>query len=151
MGRFLKYALLLLLVACEDKGPPPPPDNAIEKEKFVTVMVDMHLTESAINQKFRRLNDTTNVAYSYYKHLFDKHAINQTDFDSTFNYYLRYPALMLEIYKQVNDSLAALSQDLEENEDKYRKMERGDSLEVDTVEVDTMDPPVGLKELQERR
>ena len=138
MRKLLPYALILLLVACVDQTPPPPPDNALDKEKFVEVMVDVHLVEAAINQKFIKVNDSTQASYRYYKHLFEKHEINRTDFDSTFNYYMRHPKLMSEIYIQVHDSLQALSDDLNENEEKYQRMEldsaRGDTSGLDLGE-----------------
>lgn len=124
--------MIVVLVSCIDQTPPPPPENALEKEKFVDVMVDVHLVEAAINQKFVKVNDSTQASYRYYKHLFEKHDITRTDFDSTFNYYMRHPKLMSEVYTQVHDSLKVLSDDLTENEEKYQRME-ADSTRRDTA------------------
>lgn len=122
----------MVLVSCIDQTPPPPPENALEKEKFVDVMVDVHLVEAAINQKFVKVNDSTQASYRYYKHLFEKHDITRADFDSTFNYYMRHPKLMSEVYTQVHDSLKVLSEDLTENEEKYQRMEL-DSAKTDSA------------------
>lgn len=142
MRYFLLPLLLLMLVGCEDDGPPPPPDNALPEKQFVDVMVDIHLVEAAVNQEFAKVNDTTRTAYRYYAQLFEKHEISRTEFDSTFNYYLRNPGLMNEIYTQVHDSLQALSVDLEENEEKYQRMEK-DSARVAPIDttsfIDTTD------------
>ena len=127
--------MVALLVACVDQTPAPPPENALDKEKFIDVMVDVHLVEAAINQKFIKVNDSTQASYRYYKHLFEKHETTRTDFDSTFNYYMRHPKLMSEVYNQVHDSLKALSDDLTENEEKYQRMEL-DSVRGDTAELD---------------
>ncbi len=126
-----------MLVGCVDHTPPPPPENAMEEKKFVEVMVDVHLVEAAINQKFIKVNDSTKSSYRYYKHLFEKHEITRTDFDSTFNYYMRYPKLMGAVYTQVHDSLKALSDDLTENEEKYQRMEM-DSARSDTMGLELM-------------
>lgn len=118
---------ILLLSACADAPPPPPPENALDEQKFFEVMVDVHLVEAAINQKFGRSKDTSDSSYGYYKALFEKHEVSRTDFDSTFNYYLRNPELLEGIYTQVHDSLSALSDDLEQNEEKYRKMGKAEA------------------------
>lgn len=120
---FILCFIFLFAAGCQDTAPPPPPGNALDEKQFVEVMVDVHLVEAALNQQFVRVNDTTRTSYRYYSQVFDKHGISRTEFDSTFNYYLRHPKLMNKIYKQVHDSLKALAIDLEENEEKYRKME----------------------------
>ena len=116
--------VVLMVAACKDNTPPPPPDNALSERQFMEVMVDVHLVEAVVNQKFVKATDSTRIRDRYYAHLFDKHNITRTEFDSTFSYYLRHPGLMNKIYTQVHDSLKALSVDLEENEEKYPRMEK---------------------------
>lgn len=116
--RLVIIAIALLLVSCGEEEAPLPPDNAIPEDQFVPVMVDVHLIEATINQKFGRRDDTTSSSLRYYEALFEKHAITRTQFDSTFNYYKRNPAQMEKIYQQVNDSLESLSKSLKEEEGK---------------------------------
>lgn len=145
MKHFLKFGLFLILVGCGAPAIPPPPENALPEKKFVAVMVDLHLIEAGVNQKITPLNDSTHSTYRYYKYLFEKHEINRVDFDSTYGYYQRYPELMNEVYTQVFDSLKALSDDLTENEEKYRKMEKAvrDSLPaVDSLLTKDSLPPL---------
>lgn len=101
-------------------------------------MVDLHLIEAGINQNITSLSDTATSTYRYYKYLFEKHKIDRSDFDSTFNYYSRNPVLMSELYTQVFDSLKVLSEDITENEGKYQKMEKAtkDSLSaIDSLPI----------------
>lgn len=141
--------VVLMVAACKDNTPPPPPDNALSEQKFMEVMVDVHLVEAAVNQKFVKVNDSTRIRDRYYAHLFDKHNITRTEFDSTFSYYLRHPGLMNKIYTQVHDSLKALSVDLEENEEKYQRMEKdaAQAIPGDTTaqESDTSQREIGKR------
>lgn len=134
------FIVFVLLVGCSESGPPPPPTNAMSEQQFVEVMVDVHLLEATVNHQFVKVADTSGVYHQYYAHLFGKHQIDRAIFDSTFNYYLRHPKLMNTIYKQVHDSLKALAIDLEENEEKYRQMER------DTAQPDTAQPVIRQSE-----
>lgn len=119
--RLTLILISFLLVSCAGEEAPLPPANAIPEDRFVPVMVDVHLVEATINQKFGRIDDTTSSSQRYYEALFEKHHITRTEFDSTFNYYKRNPRQMEKIYQQVNDSLESLSKSLKEQEAESEK------------------------------
>lgn len=123
----LYLLVAVVLAACTGDDVPPPPEGAIGESKFVTVLVDMHLVEAAINQKYGRETDTTGSVYGYYRSVFERHNTGKEAFDLTYNYYETHPPLMLKIYEQVEDSLRRLSEDLVENEEKYLKQDAADT------------------------
>ncbi|TVR42540.1 MAG: DUF4296 domain-containing protein [Cryomorphaceae bacterium] len=125
MKHWLKVVPLVLVLACQSDRLESPPANALSKEHFITLMVDMHLVEAVVNQKYDLLSDTTGDVFGYYKAVFERHGTTHTDFDSTYNYYLRHPKLLLQVYEQVEDSLRKLSEDLVENEEKWQRKKGG--------------------------
>ncbi len=144
------FSFVFILAACKDNTPPPPPDNALSERQFMEVMVDVHLVEAVVNQKFVKATDSTRIRDRYYAHLFDKHNITRTEFDSTFSYYLRHPGLMNKIYTQVHDSLKALSVDLEENEEKYQRMEK-DTAHTISGDTTAQESDTSQREIRKRK
>lgn len=129
MKKHWPYLLIaLVLAACSGDDFPPPPDEAIGEQRFVTVLVDMHLVEAAINQKYGRDTDTTGSVYGYYRSVFAQHETSKAAFDLTYDYYTGHPALLLKVYEQVEDSLRNLSEDLVANEEYYLKLDQPDTV-----------------------
>jgi hypothetical protein len=105
----------------------------ISEEKFIDLMVEMHLIEANINQRFVKLVDSTDTSFGYYRYLFDKYEVKKVDFDSTFNYYSRNPQLLDVVYDKVQERLKAMADDLQNNEEKYMKEEAELNIPKDSL------------------
>jgi hypothetical protein len=120
---FISLLLAIVLAACVGKGKNTPPKNLIPEDKFVDLMVEVHLIEASINQRFVKLVDSTDQSLSYYRFLFEKEGVAKADFDSTFAYYTRHPKMMNNVYEQVQIRLKAMAEDLQNNEQQYEAQE----------------------------
>jgi hypothetical protein len=117
----LKYFwLVLVLVSCSEENVPAP-DYVIAQDKFTNIMVQVHLIDANINQRFVKLVDSTDQSLSYYKAMFEAEGITRTDFDSTFAYYARHPKKMDEIYDSVQSKLKAMAEELQKHQEGAEK------------------------------
>lgn len=134
---YLKYIFFILTLAmfsCASEGYKEVPKNMISEEKFIDLMVEMHLIEANINQRFVKLVDTTDTSFGYYRYLFDKYEVKKVDFDSTFNYYARNPQLLDGVYDKVQERLKAMADDLQNNEEKYMKLDAERNTAKDSIQ-----------------
>jgi len=131
--KYISFVLLLVLFSCASDGYNKTPENMISEEKFIDLMVEMHLIEANINQRFVKLVDSTDTSFGYYRYLFDKYEVKKVDFDSTFNYYSRNPDKLDMVYDQVQERLKAMADDLQNNEEKYMKEEAEINISKDSI------------------
>jgi len=131
--KYISFIIFLAVFSCASDGYKKVPENLITEEKFVDLMVEMHLIEANINQRFVKLVDSTDTSFGYYRYLFDKYEVKKVDFDSTFNYYSRNPDKLDLVYDQVQERLKAMADDLQNNEEKYMKLEAELNISRDSV------------------
>lgn len=98
MKRFWLYgtiasALLLLLTACEV------PIGIAGKKEMTAILVDVHLTEAAVGQKYSYNDNATKRAY--FESVFEKHGITRDDFNASLEWYAQHPRLLTEVYADV--------------------------------------------------
>ncbi|MFM1875980.1 MAG: hypothetical protein RL266_1717 [Bacteroidota bacterium] len=99
--------LIFLLYSCKEKKPLKPA-YLLTEEQMVSVMVDMHLVETAHNLKLIG-PDSTNAEYkAYFNSIFASHEISKTDFDSSLFYYSTRTQQMNAIYDKVLEDLYEL-------------------------------------------
>ena len=102
-------AMILVLGACQEGGGDqvknPKPEPFIEPEKFISVMVDVHLAEAIVSLK----RDSKEVPVTKFEKLeyniFKKHEIDSTTFLKNYEYYTQDLGLTKEIYQAVYDTL----------------------------------------------
>jgi hypothetical protein len=88
----------------------PMPRNALEKEKFIEVMIDVHLAEAIYNER-QRLQMDTLFSDALYRSVLEKHKVNAKDLEATILYYSRHPK---EYDKIFNEMLSRISEQTEE-------------------------------------
>lgn len=100
-------ALALAALSCGKKESLP--ENVLPREKFISVLIDMHLAEAGIvfNQTLDQADLTK--GYSRYTELFAKHHTDSAQVANTFEHYMDKKEELLTIYNQVLDSLNARS------------------------------------------
>ncbi len=101
--------LALLLMACRHD---PKPRNAIERDKYVDVLVDVHLVEGLHRDRLRFKMDTLQSS-ALYLAVLDKHGITQEQMYITTMYYSRHPR---EYDRVFSDVLTKISILIEEND-----------------------------------
>ncbi|WP_205504395.1 DUF4296 domain-containing protein [Rufibacter psychrotolerans] len=96
--------LPLVVFACsQDSGKPA---DLIPEEKMTRIMLDIHLTEAAVGRTHRDV-DTSRVAYrEAHKLILKRHAVSDSAFKHSYDYYLAHPEKMDKIYEVVLDSLS---------------------------------------------
>nr|WP_278251837.1 DUF4296 domain-containing protein [Sabulibacter ruber] len=95
----------LALFSCTPE--PEKPQDLIPEEKMTRIMLDIHLTEAAIGRTVRNY-DTSRVAYrEAHKLILKRHAVSDSAFKHSYDYYLSVPEKMDKLYEVVLDSLSA--------------------------------------------
>ena len=81
------------------------PADLISEEKMIDVLIDVHITESALSLKnFHR--DSSLKLFAYYKQdIFKEHQISEKQFQSSFDYYARHSKEFDHMYEVIIDSL----------------------------------------------
>jgi hypothetical protein len=81
------------------------PADLISEEKMIDVLIDVHITESALSLKnFNR--DSSLKLFSYYKEdVFKEHQISEKQFQESFDYYARHSKQFDRMYAVIIDSL----------------------------------------------
>lgn len=81
------------------------PADLISEEEMIDVLIDVHITESALSLKnFHR--DSSLKLFTYYKaDIFKEHQISEKQFQESFDYYARHSKQFDHMYEVVIDSL----------------------------------------------
>ncbi|MCS6824471.1 MAG: DUF4296 domain-containing protein [Cytophagaceae bacterium] len=99
------FIVFLFLLACNEHDEQPPP-GILSKEKMITVLIDIYLTESAISLK-NITRDSSVALYSLYeKEIFKKHNISDSVFYRSREFYYNHPKMYYSIYESLVDSLS---------------------------------------------
>ena len=117
MTRFvpLFFLLSILVLSCNEKEPEKPA-YLLDEEEMVSVMVDMHLVETAHNLKLIG-PDSTNAEYnSYFNSIFASHQISKVDFDSSLFYYSTRTQQMNAIYDKVLEELYEMESEVKSDQ-----------------------------------
>jgi hypothetical protein len=94
---------MLMAIACSSSDGP---EGLLEQEKMVDIMIDIHMAEAAI-QDLRLEKDSAQRVYTVQeKYIFKKHAVSDTDFLASYNYYIEHPEQLETIYTAIIDTLS---------------------------------------------
>lgn len=115
----LRYFILIFLtwfvIACseQDEAAVIPP-NVLSEEKYVDLLVDLSLAESATNLNVKNLSGTKfDSAYAF--NPIKEHNISESVYDSTVAFYSRNPKLYKKLYEQVLERLNKMQVEREKN------------------------------------
>jgi len=102
------FCVFIFLISCKQDETP---KGIIEKDKMTGILVDMHISDSYLNQISNA--DTMQMqAKSRYNYIFKKHNIDSLKFSKSLNYYSLKANELDAIYKNVIDSLDYISNSL---------------------------------------
>lgn len=126
--------VLVIVFACRNEK------KVIPREELVPVLVDIHLLDGAIrHSRYRddiKIPDTIDV----YEYVLEKHGYTQPQFDSSMNYYSRYPGRFEQIYQEVLARLNRMETKVKEEKEGQRKKE-SEGRDRDKKEEDKDQPP----------
>ncbi len=120
----IAYILIasLLLITCQ-KGQES--EASIPKEKFVKILVDMHLADGMITAGGLNKKKGKEATTSLYNHVFKKHSVTRHDFEQTVAFYCQHPEQYKEVYSKVIQSLKAMKKK-EDGKPKKKKKDKND-------------------------
>jgi hypothetical protein len=102
-----KIFLVLILfsfLACNRKDVTP--EGILPKEKMVSIFIDMHIVESQISS-LNLKRDSSRLLFKHYEQkVLEKHNVNDSLYQESYNYYLYNVNDMEKIYDAVIDSLS---------------------------------------------
>ncbi|MEO8794229.1 MAG: DUF4296 domain-containing protein [Daejeonella sp.] len=99
---YLVIILFLLISSCQDEKLP---KGILARPKMVSVLTDIQLVDSYVNQI--PYNDTLATLQSteYYNAIYRKYKISRKDFDKSLQYYSKQPKVLDSMYSQVLTNL----------------------------------------------
>lgn len=102
------FCVFIFLISCKQDETP---KGIIDKDKMTGILVDMHISDSYLNQISNA--DTMQMqAKSRYNYIFKKYNIDSLKFSKSLNYYSLKANELDGIYKNVIDSLDHISNSL---------------------------------------
>lgn len=82
------------------------PEDVMSPEQMISYLIDLHIAEASV-QNLRLRRDSAEVVFAAReKYLLKEHQITDSLFIRSYNYYLRHPDKLEEIYAAVVDSLS---------------------------------------------
>jgi EAL domain-containing protein (putative c-di-GMP-specific phosphodiesterase class I) len=94
--------LLFFLASCRGTHSDNP---IIDKEKFIAILIDIHLTEASLMQSNPFEKGRTVSMIMQYDKIFEKHQVSREDFMQTFDYYRQHPKEMDELYNEITERM----------------------------------------------
>ncbi len=128
------FLFSLFLLSCQDLEKMERPDDLIAKQKMVDVLTDLSLLNSAKNYNQQFLEESGLRPSEY---LYQKYDIDSVQLALSTRYYARNYIEFEEIYRQVQENLEKIKNDLEKQQEIERetldslKSIRRDSLRLD--------------------
>lgn len=97
--------------------------DAIEREKFVHILADIHLMDAITNNAnyFRKYEPGDSV--DLYNSIFENYGVTKAEFDSTVVLYTKKPDFYLKVYDEVIFELNYRLDSLRENTPKFERDE----------------------------
>jgi len=114
ISRFSIFFLALLFSCNSGKEQP---TSTIPQEQVVSIMVDLHLAETASNLKLTALDSTRPSYPQLCDAIFEKHGITQAGFDSALYALSFEPKVMNDVYDLVLERLSEMDAEVKARED----------------------------------
>lgn len=101
-------SISILLACSNNKEIEQPPAEILDHQKMVTVLVDIHLTEAAINLNLMKDSSVVIVDSLKYNDLMKKNKIDKVNYEKSMRYYASRPILLDSIYTDVLKELSKM-------------------------------------------
>lgn len=109
--KFLTSILFVVsfsLFSCQQKAEKKIPAHVIPEEMMVSIMVDMHLVETAANLKVFPPDSAQQMYYDHFESIYLSNGITKAKYDSSLYYYATQTDQMNVIYDKVLENLSEM-------------------------------------------
>lgn len=112
----MKHLALLLfgLVLCLSCSSDRKPKGLLSEDKMVSVIVDIHLAEGFVQSLPIPYDSSRKLYPALERDVFEKHAVTDSVYLESFQYYLRDAVFMERVYARVIDSLTVVEKRAEQ-------------------------------------
>lgn len=81
------------------------PSDLISEDKMVDVMIDMHMTESALSLKNFNRDSSLKLFVFYKEDVYKNYQISEKQFQESYQYYATHSKVFNDMYSRIVDSL----------------------------------------------
>ncbi|MFC2118780.1 DUF4296 domain-containing protein [Bacteroidota bacterium] len=106
------FLLSSLFFACNNSRLITPPENLISKDSLISILIDMHIVDGQAFQLNTPGSSFNFGAESLYESVINKHGTTRAIFDSSINYYMKYPEDFEIMYESVIIELSKIEGEL---------------------------------------
>ena len=128
IGHILSVLSLFVLCSCEVKMP----DYVMSPQQMEAFLYDYHMVQSMTN----RYSSDDYKEKLYYSYIFKKHNIEKEQFDSSMQWYNRYPKHLRRIYENLE---ARLDAEVARLNEESKLLKEGVTLEEVKLDLDSVD------------
>ena len=128
IGHILSVLSLFVLCSCEVKMP----DYVMSPQKMEAFLYDYHMIQSMTG----RYSSDDYKEKLYYSYIFKKHNIQKEQFDSSMQWYNRYPKHLRRIYENLE---ARLDAEVARLNEESKLLKEGVTLEEVKLDLDSVD------------
>jgi hypothetical protein len=97
----------------------------ISRDKFVDLLVDIHLADGYLTQLGYRADREPNKVYEGYGYILNKHQVTQKQFMNTLKYYSKHIQQYDEVYNQVIEKLSRMESEVNGEKINIEKLKEG--------------------------
>lgn len=116
MRKTLLFCIVWMLFSCQPTPSNTTPDYVLSEDKMVSVMVDMHLVETAANLKVFPPDSAQQMYSDRFASIFLTHQTTQAKYDSSLWYYATQTDRMNVIYDLVLEQLSELESEVKSDQ-----------------------------------
>lgn len=108
------YLLILLLFFSCSQDESYIPKDIIQKEKMVSIFVDIHISDALVaHKKNKEVKISNQLKKTYLANILNKHKISMEDYEKSQVFYKNNLPLLLEVYNEVMIELSAKKAEFE--------------------------------------
>lgn len=115
MNKLVIFISVFFLFSCSYEPGVNAPDNLLSKEQMIAVLYDLGLAEAAYRGRHHKDTLAEEKVRERVLYNFEEHKTTKKQFEASYDYYMKQPEMLVEIYNEV---LARYSTRLSEVEEK---------------------------------
>lgn len=111
--KILLLGMVLFIASCSGRiQPPEEPDQLIEPDQMVSILTEMMVLESNVQQRYQHVSNYYKVMTTTGEACLKRHHVTKKQYEASFRYYVSRQAKLQAIYTRVMDKLSRESAEL---------------------------------------